>query len=195
MVLREQPDKVATIEQIAKMLHQLAKLYQIPNWDGENAVLLAKWILGKYECEPLEVVIDCLVNPPITKDKNWRLTPDTIQEWFAIKLDEQAQKREADYQKEKQRLKELENQVPANNWPDFDKLLAGTWYEDAKNGIDTEKKYQEVRQEYFQNQKGKEQPKEQTKPTYFCLKTNICKTQCERCRSEEEITKQDTKQQ
>jgi hypothetical protein len=152
-VLREQPDKVATIEQIAKMLHQLAKLYQIPNWDGENAVLLAKWILGKYECEPLEVVIDCLVNPPITKDKNWRLTPDTIQEWFAIKLDEQAQKREADYQKEKQRLRELESQVPENNWPDFDKLLAGTWYEEAKNGIDTEKKYQEIKEEYLKSQK------------------------------------------
>lgn len=36
------------------------------------------------------------------------------------------------------------------------------------------------------------EPKEQPQPTHFCLKTNVCKVQCERCRAEEEITK-DTK--
>ena len=147
MVLREQPDKIATIEQIANMLHQLAKLYQIPNWDGENAVLLAKWIIGKYSCEPLEVVLDCLVSPPTTEDKNWRLTPDTIQSWFTIRLDENAQKREREYQIEKERLKSLETQVPERNWPDFDKLLAGTWYEEATKGKNREAEYEKFKEE------------------------------------------------
>lgn len=133
------------------MLHRLAKLYQVPNWDGENAVLLAKWIITKYECEPLDVVLDCLINPPATQEKNWRLTPDTIQAWFAIRLEEQAVKREKEYQREKERLKNLENQVPERNWPDFDKLLAGTWYEDAKNGNSFEKKLKEVKEDYFKN--------------------------------------------
>lgn len=31
------------------------------------------------------------------------------------------------------------------------------------------------------------EPEEETKPTYFCLKTNVCKVQCERCRAEDEI--------
>lgn len=160
VILREQENKDATIKDIAKMLHQLAKLYQIPNWDGENAVLLAKWIIGKYECEPLDVVLDCLISPPVTNDKNWRLTPDTIQSWFTIRLDEQAQKREAEYQKEKERLKKLEEQVPEQNWPDFDKLLKGTWYEQASNGNDFEQKLKEVKQEYFKTKE--ELPKTET---------------------------------
>lgn len=149
VILREQEDKEATIKQIAGMLQQLALLYQIPNWTGENAVLLAKWIINKYEYEPLEVVLDCLVNPPSTGEKNWRLTPDTIQSWFMIRLDEQAQKREAEYQKEKERLRNLESQVPEQNWPDFDKLLKGTWYEDASKGNTFEQKLKEVKEDYF----------------------------------------------
>ncbi|MBX4188236.1 MAG: hypothetical protein KW793_03840 [Candidatus Doudnabacteria bacterium] len=139
------------------MLHQLATLYQIPNWGATNAVMLAKWIISKYEYEPLEVVLDCLVNPPATDEKNWRLTPDTIQGWFTIRLNEQAEKREKEYQKEKERLRNLESQVPERNWPDFDKLLAGTWFEEAKNGINSEQKFQEVKGDYL---KTREQPKE-----------------------------------
>ena len=151
VILREQENKEATVAEIAKMLHRLAKLFQIPNWDGENAVLLAKWIIDKYQYEPLDVVLDCLINPPSTSDKNWRLTPDTIQAWFAIRLDEQAVKREKEYQKEKDRLKSLEAVVPEKNWPDFDKLLKGTWFEDAQKGKDKELEYQKIKEDYIKS--------------------------------------------
>jgi len=151
-VIKEQPDKKAVIGQISMMLQQLAKLYQIPNWDGENAVLLAKWIVTKYEYEPLEVVLDCLVNPPTTGQTNWRLTPDTIEAWLAIRLDEQAQKREKEYQKEKEKLKNMESEAPPN-WPDFDKLLAGTWYDKAQRN---ESEYEKFKENYL-NKKQDEQ--------------------------------------
>lgn len=152
LVLREQPDKEATIAQIASMLNQLAKLYQIPNFTGENAVLLSKWIISKYAYETLDVVLDCLVNPPSTGEKNWRLTPDTIQEWFAIKLEEQAIKREREYQKEKQRLREIES---TPNFPDFDKLLEGTWYEQAKREQEfDQEKMKQIKEEWLKNRNG-----------------------------------------
>lgn len=149
LVIREQPDKKATIEQIAKMLNQLAKLYQVPNFDGENAVLLAQWIVSEYQYEPLSVVLDCLIKPPSTGEKNWRLTPDTIESWLRIKLEDQAIQREKEYQKEKQKLKDLESQSPAN-WPDFDKLLQGTWFEQAKREENfDEEKYNEIKNKYL----------------------------------------------
>lgn len=149
MVIREQPDKQATVGQIAKMLNQLAKLYQVPNFDGENAILLANWIVNEYQYEPLNVVLDCLIKPPSTGEKNWRLTPDTIESWLSIKLEEQAIQREKEYQKEKQKLRELESQQPAN-FPDFDKLLEGTWFEKAKREENfDQKKYEEIKKDYL----------------------------------------------
>lgn len=145
MVIREQPDKTATIAQIADILLQLSKLYQIPNFTGENAVLLSKWIIQNYQYEPLEVVLDCLANPPHTGEKNWRLTPDTIQQWLTIRLEEQAEKREKEYQKEKAKLKEIEA-LP--NIPDFDKLFQGTWYEDVKKQKQfDEEQYERIKKE------------------------------------------------
>jgi len=153
LVIREQPDKEATIAQIASMLNQLAKLYQIPNFNGENAVLLSKWIINKYAYEPLDIIIDCLVNPPSTGEKNWRLTPDTIEQWLSIRLEEQAEKREKEYQKEKQRLRELESLTPPN-FPDFDKLLAGTWYEQAKRDSEfDEEKMKQFKEEWLNKKK------------------------------------------
>lgn len=150
LVIREQPDKLAVTAQIADLLLQLSKLYQIPNFNGENAVLLSKWIITNYEYEPLEVVIDCLVNPPHTGEKNWRLTPDTIQQWLAIRLEEQAEKREREYQKEKERQRQIES-VPAN-FPDFDKLMAGTWFEEVKNEkAFSEQKMKEIREEWLKS--------------------------------------------
>lgn len=155
-LIRHQPDKKATIEQIAKMLIQLAKLYQVPNFDGENAVLLSNWIVNNYQYEPLNVVIDCLINPPHTGENNWRLTPDTIQKWLAIRLEEHVIKREKEYQKEKERLRILESSTPPN-FPDFDKLLAGTWYSQAKREENfDEEKYKELKKDYL-NSRNNEQ--------------------------------------
>lgn len=140
---------MGVIEQIGRLLNQLAKLYQIPNWTGENAALLSNWIVNKYEYEPLEVIIGCLANPPKTGEKNWRLTPDTIEQWLTIRLEEQAEKREKEYQKEKQKLKELESSMPPN-FPDFDKLLAGTWFDQARREENfDEEKYKEVKREFL----------------------------------------------
>lgn len=137
------------IAEISELLLQLSKLYQVPNFTGENAVLLSKWIIANYEFEPLEVVIDCLVNPPHTGEKNWRLTPDTIQQWLSIRLEEQAEKREREYQKEKERQRQIES-VP--NFPDFDKLFAGTWYDDVKKKqAYDEAKMQEIRDNWIKS--------------------------------------------
>ena len=153
LVIREQPNKVETIAQISSMLNQLAKLYQVPNFDGENAVLLANWIINKYQYEPLSVVLDCLINPPATGEKNWRLTPDTIEQWLTIRLEEQAEKREKEYQKEKQRLRELESTMPSN-FPDFDKLLAGTWFSKAKQEEEfDEQEYKKIKEQFLNSQK------------------------------------------
>lgn len=156
VVLQEQKDKELTIELIANMLKRLAMLYQVPNFMNENAVLLAQWIMQTYLYETLEVVVQCLEKPPATVEKNWRLTPDTIQIWFKIKLDEIAKEREYEYQKEKKRLKEMQAD-PETNWPDFKKLLSGTWYEDAEKGRVKEAEYQKFKEDRAKSEATKEE--------------------------------------
>jgi len=75
-------------------LLRLVKLYQIPNFDEMSAVLLAEWIFDNYRFDSFKTVRACLQNPPQTGEKNWRLTPDTIQEWMAIELEKEAAERE-----------------------------------------------------------------------------------------------------
>lgn len=83
MVIKEQPTKTA-IEHVCGLLNRLVKLYQIPGFDEITCLLLAEWVIEKYPFETLETVTKCLSNPPRTSEKNWRLTPDTIQEWMEI---------------------------------------------------------------------------------------------------------------
>lgn len=147
LILREQPNKITTLKDLTKRLDRLAVLYQIPNWTVRNGVLLSKWIMDKYQFETLEVIVECLESPPPTGEKNWRLTPDTIESWFAIKLEEKAVQREKDYEKEKQRLREIENQIPPNI-PNFSELFKGTWFEKAERE-EAEKDYQEFREQYL----------------------------------------------
>lgn len=91
-VLREQPSGEA-IKAIADKLDILAKLYQVPNWDQLNAILLAEWIMDEYHSDMLKTVMDCL-NRPRTSGKTWRLTPDTIKEWMSAEQDKLADRRE-----------------------------------------------------------------------------------------------------
>jgi hypothetical protein len=149
LILREQPNKVTTLKDLTKRLDRLAVLYQIPNWTVRNGVLLSKWIMDKYQFETLEVIIECLESPPPTGEKNWRLTPDTIESWFALKLEEQVKKREKEYEKEKIRLRELESQIPPNI-PDFNELFKGTWFEKAQRE-ESEKDYQEFKESYLKS--------------------------------------------
>lgn len=108
VILKEQPDSVEVIKVIAHNLNRLGKLYLIPNFSEENAVILAEWVYDNYKFESLETVIECLKNPPETfdehgnKENNWRLTPDRIQKWMAVKLETVAIQREAEHNKTKQ---------------------------------------------------------------------------------------------
>jgi hypothetical protein len=109
MVLAEQ-DKGQTIKLICFLLQRLSKLYQLPNWSEENALILAEWIFDNYKFDSLDDVITCLKNPPQTGNKNWRLTPDTIQEWMTIVLEKRAEKREIENKKLKESfIEELPN--------------------------------------------------------------------------------------
>ena len=107
IILREQKDKGAQIAFIASLLLRNVRLYQIQGFDEENAVNLAEWVLEKYQYEPLEIIISCLETPPATKDRNWRLTPDTIAAWMKIKLEEVAAEREKNISSFKEKQAEL----------------------------------------------------------------------------------------
>lgn len=94
-VLREQPNQSGTVHEICTLLKQIVKLYQIPNFDEINAVLLAEWIMDNYRNEQIETIIKCLSRPRmITNQRNWRLTPDTVQEWMVIEIEREAVERE-----------------------------------------------------------------------------------------------------
>lgn len=149
VILREQSDKAITLELIASMLKRLAMLYQIPNFVNENAVLLAQWIMETYKFETLEVIVECLDSPPKTGEKNWRLTPDTIEKWFEVKLDEIVKRKDKAYQVEKQRLREEESKQPPN-FPDFPTMFknSGTWYEKAERE-ESEADYKKFREDYL----------------------------------------------
>lgn len=91
-VLRELP-KSDVINMIGDQLDRLAKLYQVPNWDAVNTVLLSEWIVDTYHSDLLKTVLDCLSRPRRT-DKVWRLTPDTITEWMTSEQEALAARRE-----------------------------------------------------------------------------------------------------
>ena len=111
VILREQ-DKESVLIFIAGLLQRLGKLYQIPGFSDEGAVILAEWIFDNYKFESLEAVKECLKNPPETFDEqgrretNWRLTPDRIQKWMAVQLEKEAIKREKENEKLKLDFKE-----------------------------------------------------------------------------------------
>lgn len=105
LVLADQ-DKGQTIKLISYMLQRLSKLYQLGNWTEENAVFLAEWIFDNYKYDMLDDIITCLRNPPHTENKQWRLTPDTINEWMKIILTKRAEQREADNKKLKEDFKD-----------------------------------------------------------------------------------------
>lgn len=145
VILKEQPDSVEVIKVIAHNLNRLGKLYLIPNFSEENAVILAEWVYDNYKFESLETVIECLKNPPETfdehgnKENNWRLTPDRIQKWMAVKLETVSIQRETEHNKTKQIGIEP---LPKVDYESFKQRLAeGTalkehkpaaWYEDPE---------------------------------------------------------------
>lgn len=82
--------------------------------------------MDNYKFETLETIKSCLKNPPPTKDPNWRLTPDTINSWFAVELEKQAEQLENEHQKQKEkelRLALLPENPSANMTEEVNKLL------------------------------------------------------------------------
>ena len=106
-VIQEQANKPALLAHISSLLLRIAKKYQIPNFDEESALLLAEDTLERYKYDLVEVLVRCLELPPHTGEKNWRLTPDTINEWMAITLEKQAETREREISKEKAKTVEF----------------------------------------------------------------------------------------
>jgi len=116
---------------------RLQKLYQVPNFDADNAVYLAEWTYDNYQWEDLDTIMTVLKNPPPTQDErgntesNWRLTPDRIQRWMAIILDKKAAEREAEHNK----LKAVSNEkLPDVDYESFRKRLEeGTALREVKS--------------------------------------------------------------
>lgn len=102
---------VETSKQIADQLDRLAKLYQIPNWDSINSILLTEWILEAYPHHKLETILSAISRPEITT-KVWRLTPDTIAEWIVAQIQKESLKKGLEESKEKQ------NQEVTIEWTD-----------------------------------------------------------------------------
>ena len=130
------------------LLQRLSKLYQIPNWTEENAVILTEWIHENYKFETLDTIIQVLTNPPNTGQKNWRLTPDTIQEWMAIQLEKEAEEREKEHEKKKLQAKE-EIIFPD---VDFAKVIKGTWLDRTiQEQKRKENEFNEFRQSFYRD--------------------------------------------
>jgi len=145
VILKEQPDRLEVIKTIAGVIDRLGKLYLIPGWTQENAVILAEWVFDNYKYEALEDVISCLKNPPQTTDEhgriesNWRLTPDRIQKWMAVQLEKTAMQRESEHNKVKNSFKEP---IPDIDYKAYAKRIeegkalqddkSKLWYEDPE---------------------------------------------------------------
>lgn len=126
VILKEQDPKEVT-KHIAVLLNRLGKLYLIPGFTEENAVILAEWVYENYKFEELKIVTRCLNNPPTTHDEqgrietNWRLTPDRIQKWMVIELEKIAAERERENEKYKEQFKEP---LPDINYDAYKKRIA-----------------------------------------------------------------------
>lgn len=146
---------------------RLAKLYQVPNFDTENAVYLSEWTYDNYQWEDLETITGVLTNPPTTQDErgntetNWRITPDRIQRWMAVVLDQKAAQREAEHNKIKSASKE---KLPDVDYEGFKKRLAeGTALNEIKSDpwLKGDDAYNKFRAQRFKQQIEKEKPQNQ----------------------------------
>jgi hypothetical protein len=141
-----QPDKKEVIRVISHLLQRLSKLFQLPNWQEENAVYLAEWIFDNYKFDSLDDVIKCLQNPPDTGEKNWRLTPDTIRQWMAVVLEKTAIKREEEHKILKETTIEP---IVDIDYEAFKKRIAEEGLPENKRVTDNDLAYKEFRAKYL----------------------------------------------
>ena len=113
VILKEQPDSKDVLKKIVYLLKRIAKLYQIPNFDDENAVLLASWINETYKYDPFECIENALTYPGPLDTASYRLTPDVVSEWIAIELDKRSNQLELEHKKNKS--KNIEFALPEHS--------------------------------------------------------------------------------
>ena len=150
-VLREQPNKPALDAHIASLLMRIAKLYQVPNFDEESALILAVDTIERFQYDPVDVLVKCLTSPPSTGEKNWRLTPDTISEWMSITLEREADRIEREHQNVK--MKKVEFEVPADTTPETEKMI-----QDFMNSLSDFKKVPALSEDYIK-ENGQRKPR------------------------------------
>jgi hypothetical protein len=151
LVLRAQPDKTAAFTLIALSLDRLVKLYQIPGWSKENSEFLAEWIFDKYECDPLDLILNTLKSPPDIDVTAWRLTPDTVSKWMTIALEKKSRQLEQENALMKPEVKE---ELPGINYESFKSRLVDGCLPDNKEIPWCKKpEYLEYKQKYLEQRK------------------------------------------
>lgn len=150
-ILKEQPNKETLEGHIASLLIRIAKMYQIPNFDEESALILAIDTIERFQYDPVDVLVKCLTSPPSTGEKNWRLTPDTISEWMSITLEREADRIEREHQNVK--MKKVEFDVPADTTPETEKMI-----QDFMNSLSDFKKVPALSEDYIK-ENGQRKPK------------------------------------
>lgn len=150
-ILKEQPNKENLEGHIASLLIRIAKMYQIPNFDEESALILAIDTIERFQYDPVDVLVKCLTSPPSTGEKNWRLTPDTISEWMSITLERESDRIEREHQNVK--MKKVEFEVPADITPETEKMI-----QDFMNSLSDFKKVPALSEDYIK-ENGQRKPK------------------------------------
>jgi hypothetical protein len=130
---------------------RIAKLYQVPNFDEESALILAVDTIERFQYDPVDVLVKCLTSPPSTGEKNWRLTPDTISQWMSITLEREADRIEREHQNVK--MKKVEFEVPADTTPETEKMI-----QDFMNSLSDFKKVPALSEDYIK-ENGQRKPK------------------------------------
>ena len=133
-------DKVSVLREISTLIQHAAKLYQIPNFDEVNALILSEWVYDEYQHRNIELVQDALRKPPVIRDTDgkviqvWRLTPDVLKQW----IDQRSLERE----EEKQR-KESAKRQEEDKWPEISaktEMKIAYHLESLRKLVDEEKK-------------------------------------------------------
>lgn len=87
------------IQAISEALLKIATLYQVPNFNEANAMILAEWTAENYRHKTLGLILGALRNPAIIYEdgnvaRSWRLTPETVAIWIEKKAVDQEHQRQ-----------------------------------------------------------------------------------------------------
>lgn len=157
--LRVQP-KAPVIEHISALILRLAMLYSIPNYSAGQSIVLAEWVVEKYNCDLLDTIIKALTDPPIIPgEKTWRLNPDTISAWMAIEIDKLAEQRESKWQNIKNKEADRSESSPVTD-EFLQNLFKDSWIQKYRDGeLSKEEGYKAFKKAYEEAQQAKKEEK------------------------------------